>query len=80
MLKGVGATGAGLFIASVGVAAPAAASEPVPAALPRIYARTLGEPSSSVDFRRIFPRLRPLADPDDEMRAALPEVGTRAGS
>ena len=68
-----------MVASSVGVAPPAAASEPVPAVSPSSYARNSGAPSSPVDFGRIFPKLPPFADANDTVRAALLEIGRQGG-
>jgi hypothetical protein len=77
-LKGVGAAGAGLAAASLGVDTAAGHSKhgrphhgggsSVP-----------GAPRSNTEFGRMFPRLRPFAKPSDEVSAALVEVGKKGG-
>jgi Animal haem peroxidase/TAT (twin-arginine translocation) pathway signal sequence len=82
-LKGVGAAGAGLVAGSLGVD-PAVAS---PHRRRPTYGRSgsyhpgraPGVPQNSSEFGRIFPSLRPFAEADDKVRAALEEVGKPGG-
>src|SRR5436305_13919451 len=78
-LKGMGAAGAGLVAAGGLTAPPTAGAETPPAISPGSYARTKGAPSSSIEFGRIFPDLPPFAEANDEVRAALLEVGQPGG-
>jgi len=43
------------------------------------YASGHAAPASTADFGRIFPKLPPFAEANDRVRAALREVGNRAG-
>ena len=83
-LKGMGAAGAGLAAASVGVGAGAVAPAVEAASVPADvgagrYSGHGGAPATSVEFGRLFPSLRPFADPTDTVRGALMEVGMQGG-
>ena len=80
LLAGAGAAGAGLIAASAGVM-PGLASSVRAAARPGLEGRLgrEGAPAGSGLFGRIFPDLRPFADADDRVRAALLEVGMPGG-
>ena len=83
-LKGLGATGAGLVAGSVSASAGLGTSQADAAARaaggpgrhPHGHG---GAPASSVDFGRFFPHLRPFAEANDTVRAALLEIGKRGG-
>jgi hypothetical protein len=75
-LKGMGAAGAGLAAASLGVD-PAVASGGSGSGKPR--GGRIGAPASSTEFGRMFPKLRPFAEAKDEVKAALVEVGKPGG-
>ena len=82
-LKGLGASGAGLVAGSIsagtGLAtspAEAAAAALRPGRRPHDHR---GAPASGVEFGRIFPDLRPFAEANDTVRAALLEVGKPGG-
>ncbi len=82
-LKGVGAASAGLAAASLGVDTAVAK----PRGRKPTYShdgyhhggRPPGVPPNSTDFGRMFPSLRPFADANDKVRAALTEVGAPGG-
>jgi hypothetical protein len=78
-LKGV--AGAGVVAGSLGAAVasspPSATASPLQSAA-RQRGRG-GAPASSVDFGRMFPHLRPFAEANDRVRAALLEVGRQGG-
>jgi Animal haem peroxidase/TAT (twin-arginine translocation) pathway signal sequence len=82
-LKGLGATGAGLVAGSMsagGLAATPAEAAPVAAGgRPGRHPHGHTAPATSVDFGRIFPHLRPFAEANDTVRAALLEVGKPGG-
>jgi Animal haem peroxidase/TAT (twin-arginine translocation) pathway signal sequence len=80
-LKGLGATGAGLVAGSMSAGGLAATpTEAVAAgAGPGRHPHGLGAPASGVEFGRIFPGLRPFAEANDTVRAALFEVGKPGG-
>ncbi len=89
-LRGVGAAGAGLAAASVGVGtearaarAPRAIRDPsavTPAAFRGgQHSGHGGAPFMAVDFGRMFPALPPFASANDKVRAALVEVGKPGG-
>jgi hypothetical protein len=84
-LKGLGTTGAGLVAGSMSASAglamsPAEAAAKMPAAIgTRQYAHGDGDPGSRMEFGRIFPNLRPFAEANDTVRAALLEVGKPGG-
>jgi hypothetical protein len=86
-LKGVGAVGAGLVASSVG-AGPAVAHPRKPKHHRRrphhhhdsgSWRLPPGAPQSPSDFGRIFPKLKPFAEANDRVRAALVEVGKQGG-
>jgi Animal haem peroxidase/TAT (twin-arginine translocation) pathway signal sequence len=83
-LKGLGATGAGLVAGSVSAGAGLGTSQADAAARAASgpgrhpYGHG-GAPASSVDFGRIFPHLRPFAEANDTVRAALLEIGKPGG-
>ena len=59
---------------------PAEAAANTPAAIgARRYAHGDGAPASNMEFGRIFPDLRPFAEADNTVRAALLEVGKPGG-
>jgi heme peroxidase len=81
-LKGVGAVGAGLVAGSLGVDPAVASRKPKERRhrdAYRHYGRGPGAPGSPEDFGRIFPSLRPFAEANDRVRAALAEVGEPGG-
>lgn len=86
-LKGVGAAGAGLMASSIGVDSAVASPR---RGKPKHHGdyrhggyhhagRPPGVPQDSSDFGRMFPSLRPFADANDKVRAALSEVGEPGG-
>jgi hypothetical protein len=82
-LKGAGAVGAGLVAGSLGVD-PAVASGGKRAKAPAMakssnYRPRPGVPASSADFGRMFPSLKPFAEANDKVRAALIEVAKPGG-
>jgi hypothetical protein len=80
LLAGAGAAGAGLAVASVRGAPGAAAATGRAAAGPGPHHFSQpGVPANSQLFGRIFPGLRPFADPTDTVRAALMEAGAPGG-
>jgi Animal haem peroxidase len=85
-LKGMGTAGAGLAAATLGV--DSAVASPGKARRHSHghghhhgahYHGAPGVPDSSTDFGRIFPQLPPFAEANDEVRAALVEVGKQGG-
>jgi len=83
-LKGVGAAGAGLMAGSIGV--DPAIAHPRRRRPPRgnggyhhHYKRPPGVPENSTDFGRMFPNMKPFAEANDKVRAALTEVGKPGG-
>jgi Animal haem peroxidase len=84
-LTGVGAAGAGLVASSVvGAAADAAQAADVAPVAPRPvrghrHLGGAGAPERSSEFGRLFPSLRPFAEPTDTVRQALLEVGMPGG-
>ncbi|HEY3772789.1 MAG TPA: peroxidase family protein [Solirubrobacteraceae bacterium] len=78
-LKGVAGAGvvAGSLGAGVAVSPPSAAASPLQSAA-RQRGRG-GGPASSDDFGRMFPHLRPFAEANDRVRAALLDVGRQGG-
>ena len=82
-LKELGATGAGLVAGSIS-AGTGLATSPAEAAAPALRPGRRphdhrGAPASGVEFGRIFPDLRPFAEANDTVRAALLEVGKPGG-
>lgn len=82
-LKGAGAVGAGLVAGSLGVD-PAVATTGKRTKAPAMakssnYRPRPGVPASSTDFGRMFPSLKPFAEANDKVRAALIEVGKPGG-
>ncbi len=85
-LKGVGAVGAGLVAGSLGadsaVASPRG-KKPHRGGPHHPHHRhghdAPGAPASPEDFGRMFPSLRPFAEANDRVRAALVEVGAPGG-
>jgi hypothetical protein len=83
-LKGMGAAGAGLVAGSIGVDSAVGSSrgrskygrDHYPH---HHYGRPPGVPENSTDFGRMFPSLRPFAEANDKVRAALVEVGKPGG-
>jgi hypothetical protein len=81
-LKGAGAVGASAVVGSLAADTAAQASQgggPGAAAARGRAANQLGAPKSPEDFGRIFPKLKPFAEANDTVRAALVEVGKPGG-
>ncbi|MFZ0090904.1 MAG: peroxidase family protein [Solirubrobacteraceae bacterium] len=84
-LKGMGATGAGLVVGSVGAGtglATPSAEAATPPAVNGAGSRSghRGAPATSIDFGRMFPGLPPFAAAaDPTVHAALLEVGRQGG-
>jgi hypothetical protein len=81
-LKGVGAAGAGLMAGSLGVDSAVATPRRPKTTHGHGHhhpGRPPGVPQNSTDFGRMFPSLRPFADANPKVRAALTEVGKPGG-